>query len=538
MARLKLKHHRSPFLFTIIGIYVLSNFLMLINGGVFWDDWILYDMPKSTVLQVFTDVGAPYIGVLHNFLNSFDNPVFMYRVITLSLQIASVLILNRILVYIRVTDKYDRFYVLMLFALVPFYASKVTLIMLPATLSYAIFIFAFYLLMRYLSQKLLYLRLLSLMLFFVSFSLNSLLVFYAVPIYFLVSDRSPKKLFDFKISYYIDFLRTHKYLKILDFLLLPFIFWVVKKLAFPLGGAYLNKSYNELSIKALLKFPLRFLETVKNSFLGVFSEFYSYIAIDLFYGLLFIGVLMVGVISSKFIFSNRAARVESRVESSKKFLVVGFIVFLLGSLPYILVKKIPSFEGYETRHQVLLSLGFSLLMFGFLLLIKNNVVRRLFFYVTISVFVTCTLAFQLQYLKGWLKQEAIHGIFAKELTEDTASLIIVHDSTKVYNATSRDIAFYNYNGIAKKATGLQQFFIIEQEEYDSYLIGETTYEGRMEAFNMQDYEIGHKAASITFSFGDTALDVLTTLRLSLLYHTDLPLFEQQVESILSYEINE
>ena len=320
--------------------------------------------------------------------------------------------------------------------------------------------------------------------------------------------------------------------------MLPFIFWVVKKLAFPLGGAYLNKSYNELSIKALLKFPLRFLETVKNSFLGVFSEFYSYIAIDLFYGLLFIGVLMVGDISSKFIFSNRAARVESRVESSKKFLVVGFIVFLLGSLPYILVKKIPSFEGYETRHQVLLSLGFSLLMFGFLLLIKNNVVRRLFFYVTISVFVTCTLAFQLQYLKGWLKQEAIHGIFAKELTEDTASLIIVHDSTKVYNATSRDIAFYNYNGIAKKATGLQQFFIIEQEEYDSYLIGETTYEGRMEAFNMQDYEIGHKAASITFSFGDTALDVLTTLRLSLLYHTDLPLFEQQVESILSYEINE
>ena len=46
-------------------VYTLAHGLMLFNRGVYWDDWVLYNMDKGLIIDTFKQAGAFWVGYLH-----------------------------------------------------------------------------------------------------------------------------------------------------------------------------------------------------------------------------------------------------------------------------------------------------------------------------------------------------------------------------------------------------------------------------------------------------------------------------------------
>src|SRR5665647_1320823 len=62
-------------------IYTLAHFLMLLNNGIFWDDWIYIDWDKSIMLDHFSQFGNIFLGYYFNLIFSLDNSVFIFRLL-------------------------------------------------------------------------------------------------------------------------------------------------------------------------------------------------------------------------------------------------------------------------------------------------------------------------------------------------------------------------------------------------------------------------------------------------------------------------
>ena len=46
-------------------VYTLAHGLMLFNRGVYWDDWVLYNMDKGLIIDTFKQAGVFWVGYLH-----------------------------------------------------------------------------------------------------------------------------------------------------------------------------------------------------------------------------------------------------------------------------------------------------------------------------------------------------------------------------------------------------------------------------------------------------------------------------------------
>jgi hypothetical protein len=64
---------------TITIIYTVAHFLMLLNNGIFWDDWIYIDWDKSIMLDHFSQFGNIFLGYFFNLIFSLDNSVFFLK---------------------------------------------------------------------------------------------------------------------------------------------------------------------------------------------------------------------------------------------------------------------------------------------------------------------------------------------------------------------------------------------------------------------------------------------------------------------------
>ena len=85
-------------------LYTLAHGLIVLNSGIFWDDWTLYNVEKSLIISHFTDAGFPWTGYLHVFLLSLNNGILFYRLTVLLSFLLSALLLNSILKNISEID--------------------------------------------------------------------------------------------------------------------------------------------------------------------------------------------------------------------------------------------------------------------------------------------------------------------------------------------------------------------------------------------------------------------------------------------------
>lgn len=414
-------------------IYSISHvWIIFLGNSLYWDDWFFNNIGSENIYNFSIMVGAPIRGAILNIFYSYG--IIFMRFITFIVFFTNAIFLDNILKRIKIINENNRFIFCALFLISPLYLSRITFSLFPYTICIFLFFFAWFI---YPKNKIL-----SIILFFISFSTNSLLVFYALPILeILLNQYSFKKKFIFK------FFKNN-----LIFLLLPFLYWYLKLSFFRPYGIFSNYNKN---------FNLKFLFTVPLYQINDALNYKS--SLILFIPLL---VLIFTYIFYKYIpikFSNDDKKY------SKEIFILGILSLFLGLFPYWILGISPNFSDlWSTRHQLLMPLGIALISTSILSRFEIGSRRVLLsLLVTISILISQTTYFSL--IKDHQKQLDIISKLSNFPLNENTDFIIFDDNTKQDNTLNRQYRFYEWQGIFNRAYPENNRIIALEENDLSYL---------------------------------------------------------------------
>lgn len=427
----------------LFALYFIANiFLFLNTDAIYWDDWSLFNHTHDDLVIMFTHVSSEvgyFIAHLHYQLLTIGNGVFSYRIATFLLLLLAGFFVYRILKTIKSLTNEDVFFITLFFLIAPVYSARIALIDFPYTFSYFVFFFAFYILSISASKRSLLLRIGSLGLFFLSFLTNSLLFFYAVPLMYLFYIRyhSLDTPFTAKIKLFIR--------QNIDFLLVPIVFFVVKTIYFAPNALY--SDYNSLSFKGLINAPIYVIKAFFASFIQPVNASVSLLGIVTFLVLLY----AVYVIRKR---SQKEAVIIDKERNLSLWIYLGAVIFALGVFAYCAVGKLPEDAVWNSRHQLLVPLGFSFMLYFSILLIFQKL--RLSHNLKIALLSTIAIAFIGKNLHDGYRYN-LDWFYAVSIQENLKEMEIVqNNSTFVVDTTlehvlanNRRIRTYEYNGMMR-----------------------------------------------------------------------------------------
>lgn len=146
---------------------------------------------------------------------------------------------------------------------------------------------------------------------------------------------------------------------------------------------------------------------------------------------------------------NDAQRVEL-------VLALGLLAFMLAIVPYLLVGKLPSFENWETRHQVLESLGFATILVATAraarALVRPAVVTAVAAAI-IAISAATSAYVGLALVADSQKQAQLTAALAQEPLVQQASTVVFSDLATQFNYDRRPLGFNEYSGWLARAFG-------------------------------------------------------------------------------------
>lgn len=524
MINSKLKIFPGNKLIIIILTSFLCSFFFIINSGLFWDDWTLYNAPSESINKMFKMSGIPIFGYFHNSILWIAEPILIYKLLAFVSYFIIFILFIRCLLKLDFLTSRDAYLIGIIAISLPFNFVKHILIILPYGISLLLFFIALYLVIHGLINKW-YFRILSLTLFLISFTTNSLLVFYLiVPIFIIYQIFKEKR--SIRINK-IVFIENFRYL---DFYLLQVLFWVLNKTLFPVTGIYASRNYNAITLGGIIKLPLTFMEALDRSFFelfGLFTIFEFIISLFLFIIVLVLIRLIPGLNSNKGFNGPKES-----VYSGKKLILLGLLLVFLAILPYALVNKIPAFNDYESRNQLLLPFGTAILIYY---LIKKLIKERfqiVFTLFIVSMFISITISLQYLMLFDHYKQVAIINELKEnpKLIESYKTLIVVDESTKYFEERK---VYYAFTGLYKRATGKQDKLLILQSDFDR--IGIEGFNERMqlkEALNLKDYTLSNPDGKLIISDGKAILSKKFVFKLFLTEKLNKEKFHELIKDVI------
>ncbi len=403
-------------------IYCFSHGLVAFSvNGIWWDDWVLFYNSEETILNIFTEAGSfpPYIGNLHVLLTSLG-PVY-YRAITfVCFYFSSLNFLVLIKRYIRCSEQHALLFTI-LFTVLPFNLARIAAIDLPYTISLTLFLFAW----RIYPKNLI----LSLPIFFVSYATQSLLLFMMVVFLIELSAKAKSKI------------TKRELFELSSLLALPVLFWLVKNIFFKPYGAY--EGYNQnISFENIL--------TPAKITIIDFLNFRTSLPLNLI--LFLFAYLILRRINIK----------DLLLEERIKYGVFGLFTLAVGVLPYLLVGLPPTFKDWNSRLQLLMPFGASLII-G-VIVIGRTKIHKIALAIVFSISLSFTSMNYLAYSEDWDKQTGIIEGIKKSPVIDECSVILITDKTNIENVFGRYYRFYEWNAIFKVATGRQDRLVISSAD--------------------------------------------------------------------------
>ncbi|MBY5820386.1 hypothetical protein HFN60_32880 [Rhizobium leguminosarum] len=229
--------------------------------------------------------------------------------------------------------------------------------------AYALFLLATYLFLslEWIAGSRHYLlRALAICVYFVAFTLNSLLVLYAAGfllIYAARLKRTGRRIDNGRelISTFLAFCRDRA-----DFAILPVIYWLFKGIFFKKTGLYNRYNSFDLDIESIFANGSKF---IANGIIFPLEKSFSDWNLYVHLGAAFCSILFVVF----FVFASRKSARNAQLDerSGHGFKIIGFGLFLLlcGTLPYILVGKSPE-PGVLMRNGILMPLPLAVIAIG------------------------------------------------------------------------------------------------------------------------------------------------------------------------------
>lgn len=471
-------HIRNIVIITFI--YFLAHGFILVATGTWWDEKTWAFSSTEEMWNVSLQLGKPSTYFLMKFI--FDVPEFVARfLIFLCFYLSS---LGMYLIYnqIPVINEYNAMMMTLFYIVIPANDARIMRGVFPYTVGYTFFIIAFcgliFLQKKY-KYRNLFFKLLVLFLFYCSFILNSNLVFYALPLLFI-------------LVYIIENKMYNEVYKYIDFIVLPLIFYVIKNENFPPYGIY--EGYNGLTLDSLI---YGFIETIVISFerlKDILKCWMVYVqeSILILVVVLFILGLIYFIRWSKLKCKIRFQAYNVGMKSRIILFLIGIVAMYLGAYAYVAIGQSCILTGVAGRSSILLGIGSAIIIYSIILWIPSERIRALVCIIAVLCGVLHFNSYYLSYQQDtYRQQDLVHEMKEnKELLEKTKNVLYITSTEPKVEATR----FYTLNSNGREAFGDETHFIMNGLGDLMYLEGGSLYS--MEQFvyegdyQMDDYEIG------------------------------------------------
>jgi hypothetical protein len=184
-----------------------------------------------------------------------------------------------------------------------------------------------------------------------------------------------------------------------------------------------------------------------------------------------IGLLIFALLICIFLLRRNKNILAGMKFCSAKWYVAGLFVFIAACFPYWLLGRVPTFNVWSSRHQLLIPLSIAIILTTVIIRQRNRFYQKslLIFFASISM--AYNLNAYISYYVDWEKQLQLIELFSKNKAIKDASLVIFTDESVNKNYLNRDYAVYEWNGLLEMAFGDQKHLGINSFDIDRYLQG-------------------------------------------------------------------
>ncbi len=501
----------------IVLAYTLAWGLLVVNWGIYWDDWTSVGVSPASLALGLREIGAvPWVAFFSAALVSMPLPGLVGHIIVFSAYLLSTLALHAILRRAPGLSRMDALVAALTFAVLPVNYARVALADLPYGISLLAFLAATLLLIRYLEDGGHARRVGALGLYACSFFTASLLVLYVVPMAlaaFIVWKSAAVRLRSFVLRH-------------VDFVVLPVAYWLLKSAFFAPGGVY--EGYNTLTPQGLADVP-GLLPPIPSQVL--FEPLSRAVTVS---GLLGVAV---GAGVAVWLLRQSTAGERGIVVPALALALVGVVALGLGVFPYLAVGKVPTVWDWSSRHQLLVPLGAALLAAAAARGAKGTGLIGPAFGVAVGLLLGMSAVADARtlvaYQADWFKQRALIAA-ARTIPEMRAARHIrVVDSATAFNALGRTYRFYEYNALFSVAMGNTRRLASDgTNEPSPEVIG---FFISRPAYHMDQYVPSPVDLELRVSSRGGVPGVLEVLRLVALEALGSPSFEQEVSRLIDVE---
>lgn len=520
-----LENNKKVFL-VLFTIYFIINIPLLINfNGIYWDDWTLVGHSLDTLNRMFFDA-VGYAGYSVSYLHYYminGLGVYSYRILTFALLFLSGYFVFKILYTIPIFSSKDRFFITLFFLIAPLYDAKIAIINFPYTLYSTLFFFAFYILSVAFNDLKLSKRILILVLFFISFLVNSLLVFYAIVlVYIFYKTYNSQISFLNNVTYYIK--------NNFDFILLPVLFFIVKSIWFLSSEVY-RSDYNKISMYAIFNPKFYFKSSVTGFIEPIFTSLNIISSVTIIF-------IFFAIVCSYIFKKMHICNYKHTNKNNIVLIVLGVIIFALGAIPYIAVGKIPVSEDWSSRFQLLLPLGFAMVLYyglGFLFKIKVYEYILTYF---ILAFCCTHIAEQTRYNIDWFYQQSIIENYRGNKDIKNYTTFFLENRIQNKFAKNRLLRFYEINGMSKMAFGDdKRLFVYNQNELELYGKKYRVFnENNFSSWIQEDAVVVYLKSNEKFEASSEKNKLKTFLRLKYYELFDKENFKNLIKDLVTIEV--
>lgn len=495
---LKLKYY--PWIIILVGF--LSHGLLLLSDGVFWDDWLWYLSLMSGDYHILYESaffrGIPTDYYIWLSLTAFPDVVFGERLLAFLLTLGSALLVFKLCQKTGWLSQGESLLVSLISITYPAFQTRLLISTLQYLVYYFIFLLAIWVALRarQIPNKIgIGVHLLALALFFLSFSLNSLLVFYygfCLLLAILAYQQSPS----------LRALFTRFLPRYLPYFVLPLVYWIGKGVFFPVQDRY--ASYNQF-----VSSPIQLLSSsiyyVKNAILDQPGWALKELSLRPFLLLpllfLLLGTVWLFKLPAKIPFSNSTR--------PQHVLLFGLILLSLAILPYAAVGLFPSDNGWSTRHALLVGLPIGVILTAILRLAFANR-RSMLSWPGWACFVLFLFGFNVRLLDHylnfefrWIKDQSIMTNLSENVDLKKYSIFWIRDKMGV--AENENYRFYEWSSMFSIVWDGQEWLGIQSTDGNKRRY-ETGYFENYRVYNYRDLNNHGCQALLTIQSGSQDME--------------------------------
>ncbi len=422
---------------------ILTHGVIVLNDGLYWDGWLVdvwqRNRDTKSMRRFYSEVGMPNLYFEHWILGRLPWRQLAYRAISVVSILSIAIFVFLIAVRTGVFNPLQAAVISLLLLSYPAYAVTFDGV---ASLQYTFKIALFYMGCFFAVTTIgnsdapnMAIFALSLILFFVAFNANSLLVYiwgFLLFYVWLVHVSSS------------DGFGAYETAKIVLMALLPFAYWAMKESLTPRHGYY--KNYNKIRITPISvlgrirNFPLSVLERALQPFrYGIHTPMIKPVLVAVQWKNAFIVLASIAVGSMLFDFGKDLWAVPKL--DALEILATGYVLAFLGALPFVLVGQGFYEGGWASKNCMLFHLPFALVVFGWLQFVPHS-----FGIILIPIILLANAVYiikaHLLYIAISVKDKALIHWLAANPVLISASVIKIRDSHWIEYPFERQMDMY------------------------------------------------------------------------------------------------